>query len=78
MLFRSGCFDGNHITGVYVLPSYQKQGCGSHIMNCLEREIARMYDTAVLDASLPAACYPTHTPEAGNSDSGKRGGSRHV
>ena len=21
-----GCFDGNHITGVYVLPSYQKQG----------------------------------------------------
>ncbi|MEZ3425677.1 MAG: GNAT family N-acetyltransferase [Lachnospiraceae bacterium] len=32
----TGCFDNNHITGVYVLPSYQKQGCGSHIINCLE------------------------------------------
>ena len=28
-----------NITGVYVLPSYQKQGCGSHIMNCLEKKM---------------------------------------
>ena len=49
----TGCFDGNHITGVYVLPFYQNQGCGSHIMNCLEKEIAKKYDTAILDASLP-------------------------
>ncbi len=34
----TGCFDGNHITGVYVLPAYQNQGCGSYIMNCLEKE----------------------------------------
>ena len=56
----TGCFDGNHITGVYVLPAYQNQGCGSYIMNCLENEILKMYDTAVLDASLPAACLYEH------------------
>ena len=55
LLVGTGCFDGNHITGVYVLPSYQKQGCGSHIMNCLEKEIAEKYDIAILDSSLPAA-----------------------
>ncbi len=60
VIVGTGCFDGNHITGVYVLPSYQNQGCGSHIMNCLEKEIAEMYDTAILDASLPAACLYEH------------------
>ena len=29
----TGCYDGNHITGVYVLLDYQKQGCGLKIMN---------------------------------------------
>lgn len=53
----TGCFEGNHITGVYVLPAYQKQGCGSYIMNCLETEIAKQHDIALLDASLPAACF---------------------
>ena len=52
----TGCFDNNHITGVYVLPSFQKQGCGSQIMNCLEAEITQNYDTASLEASLPATC----------------------
>lgn len=52
----TGCFDGSHITGVYVLPDKQRQGCGSYILNCLEREIAKNYDKAVLDASLPAVC----------------------
>lgn len=56
----TGCFDENHITGVYVLPSYQKRGCGSHIMSCLEKEIAQKYDTAILDASLPAVCLYEH------------------
>lgn len=56
----TGCFDRNHITGVYVLPSYQKQGCGTYIMNCLESKISENYDTAVLDASLPAACLYEH------------------
>ena len=52
----TGCFEGNHITGVYVLPFHQKKGCGSHIMDCLETEIAKEYDTAVLEASLPGVC----------------------
>lgn len=56
----TGCFDGNHITGVYVLPAYQGRGCGSYIMGCLENEIGKKYDTAVLDASLPAACLYEH------------------
>lgn len=56
----TGCFDGNHITGVYVLPFYQNQGCGSHIMDCLETEIAKVHDTAILDASLPAVCLYGH------------------
>ncbi len=50
------CFDDNHITGVYVLPCYQKRGCGSQIMDCLEGEIAKKHETAVLDASLSAVC----------------------
>ncbi len=56
----TGCFDGNHITGVYVLPEYQKQGCGSKIMDVLEAEIVKKYQEAILDASLPAACFYEH------------------
>lgn len=26
VIVGTGCFDGNHITGVYVLPAYQNQG----------------------------------------------------
>ncbi len=52
----TGCFEGNHITGVYVLPAYQRQGCGSYIMDRLEKEIAKEHDMAVLDASLSAVC----------------------
>ena len=36
IIIGTGCYDGNHITGVYVLPNQQKQGCGSKIMDCLE------------------------------------------
>lgn len=60
VIVGTGCFDGNHITGVYVLPAYQNQGCGLHIMNCLEKKIVQKYDTAILDASLPAACLYEH------------------
>lgn len=52
----TGCFDSNHITGVYVLPSFQGQGCGSQIMDRLEAEIRKKHNTAVLDASLSAVC----------------------
>ncbi len=57
MIVGTGCFDGNHITGVYVLPDYQKQGCGSRIMDFLEAEIAQKHGSSLLDASLPAACF---------------------
>lgn len=56
----TGCFDGNHVTGLYVLPSCQRQGFGSHIMNCLETEISKKHDVVVLDASLPAVCFYEH------------------
>ena len=56
----TGCFENNHITGVYVLPDYQKQGCGSKIMDCLEVEISKKHDTVLLDASLPAVCLYEH------------------
>ncbi len=56
----TGCFDGNHITGVYVLPRYQKKGCGTQIMNFLEAEIGKKHDKSVLDASLPAAALYEH------------------
>ena len=65
MLFRSviigtGCFHDNHITGVYVLPEYQKQGCGSQIIQRLEAEIMKSHNTVVLDASLAAVCLYEH------------------
>lgn len=60
VIVGTGCFEDNHITGVYVLPFYQNQGCGSHIMNCLEKKIAETNDTAILDASLPAVCLYEH------------------
>ena len=56
----TGCIDGNHITGVYVLPGYQKQGCGSKIMDCLEAEISKKHDTVILDASLSAVFLYEH------------------
>ena len=56
----TGCFDNNHITGLYVLPIYQKQGFGSYIMDCLEMEISKKFDVAVLDASLPAVFLYEH------------------
>lgn len=56
----TGCFDGNHITGVYVLPSEQKRGCGSQIMNELEANIRQKHSVALLDASLPAVFFYEH------------------
>lgn len=56
VIVGTGCYDRNHITGVYVLPHYQKQGCGSHIMDCLEAEIIKSDNVVILDASLSAVC----------------------
>ncbi|MDE6742274.1 MAG: GNAT family N-acetyltransferase [Lachnospiraceae bacterium] len=60
VIVGTGCYDGNHIAGVYVLPSRQNRGCGSYIMNCLEAEIAKEYDTVTLDASLSAVFLYEH------------------
>ena len=60
VIVGTGCYDGNHITGVYVLPGYQNRGYGSYIMNCLEAEIAKEYDTVILDASLSAVFLYEH------------------
>lgn len=60
VIVGTGCYNGSHITGVYVLPDYQKQGCGSRIMDSLEALIRQKYDTSTLDASLPAACLYEH------------------
>ena len=60
LIIGTGCYNQNHITGLYVLPDYQKQGYGSYIMKCLETEIKKKYDTAVLDASLPGVCIYEH------------------
>ena len=59
-IIGTGCYDGNHITGVYVLPDYQKQGCGSKIMDYLEMVISKKHDTVLLDASLSAVCLYEH------------------
>ena len=53
-IVASGCFVNNHITRVYVLPEYQKKGYGTFIMKNIEAQIRKKYDTAYLDASLPA------------------------
>ena len=54
VLVGTGCFLDNHITRVYVLPEYQGKGYGTYIIKQLENEIKKKYDSAVLDASLPA------------------------
>ena len=54
VIVGTGCHKNNHITRVYIKPQYQGKGYGSNIMQCLEDEIARNYDSVNLDASLPA------------------------
>lgn len=56
----TGCYDDNHITGVYVRPAFQGFGCGTLIIDKLEEAIAADHDVARLDASLPAACLYEH------------------
>ena len=60
VIVGTGCFDGNHITGVYVLPSCQKQGFGSQILNILESKIMQNHSVCVLEASLPAEIGRAH------------------
>ena len=55
IIVGTGCYKENHITRVYVNPTFQGQGLGSYIMQCLEDEIAQKYDNVILDSSLPAS-----------------------
>ena len=60
VIIGTGCYYGNHITGVYVLPKYQNKGCGTMIIDHLETEIAKKYDSVELDASLAAVILYEH------------------
>ena len=53
----TGTCTDNHITRVFVLPEYQGQGYGSHIMQQLEDKVSKKHDKAILDASLPASLF---------------------
>lgn len=53
-IIGTGTMHGNHITRVYVLPEFQGNGFGTFIMQQLETAIAKQYDKAEIDASLPA------------------------
>lgn len=53
-IIGTGTKKENHITRVYILPEFQGKGYGTFIMNELEREIAKNYNSVNIDASLPA------------------------
>lgn len=60
VIVGTGCYEGNHITGVYVLPSFQKQGGGSQIMDCLESEIAKKHKTIHISTTDITYILTTH------------------
>ena len=45
---------GKEICRLFVLPQYQGRGYGSALLDFAEAEIAKEFDEAVLDASMPA------------------------
>lgn len=49
-----GIYQGNYIGRLYVLPAYQGKGYGSALMKYLEELLAKTYDKALLEASLPS------------------------
>ena len=53
----TGTIDGNTITRVYVLPDRQGTGAGSAMMEHLEQEIFKTYDTVEIESSLPAVRF---------------------
>ena len=53
----TGTIDGNTITRVYVLPECQGAGAGSAMMEHLEQEIFKTYDTVEIESSLPAVRF---------------------
>ncbi len=59
-IIGTGTKNGNHITRVYILPEFQRNGYGTFIMNRLEKMIKEQYDYAAIDASLPACRLYAH------------------
>lgn len=55
IIVGTGSYVENHITRVYVKPEYQGQGYGNYIMQNLEEQVLKNYDTVCLDSSLPAS-----------------------
>ncbi len=53
----TGTIDGNTITRVYVLPECQGTGAGSAMMDHLEQEIFKTYDSVEIESSLPAVRF---------------------
>lgn len=56
----TGSYEENQIMRIYVPPMYQGRGYGTCIMEELEKRIAKEYQTAYLDASLPACALYEH------------------
>lgn len=56
----TGTKNENHITRVYILPKFQKNGYGTFLMKQLEEIIKEQYDYADIDASLPACNLYSH------------------
>lgn len=59
-IIGTGTKNENHITRVYVMPKFQKNGYGTFIMNQLEEMIVEQYDCVNIDASLPACRLYAH------------------
>lgn len=57
IIVGTGSMEDNHITRMYVASDAQSKGYGSYIMEQLEKELARDYDSVVLEASLAASCF---------------------
>lgn len=53
-IVATGCFVENHLTRVYVLPEYQRNGYGTFIIKNIEDQVSERYNNLYLDASLPA------------------------
>ena len=53
-IIGTGTVDGDSITRLFVLPSYQGKGAGSAMMDFLEAEILRDHGAVWIDSSLPA------------------------
>ena len=57
VIVATGTVDGDHVNRLFVRPDCQGKGCGSAMMDFLERKIFSEYDAVWVDASLPAGRF---------------------